>query len=59
MKTLAIFCAIAAASAAALAADDSRTAEHDYDAPTSGTYTLPVIKPAADGFLLDLAQKHQ
>jgi protein SCO1/2 len=57
MKTLAIFCAITAASAAALAADDSRTVEHDYDAPTAGTYTLPVIKPAADGVLLDSGGK--
>ena len=57
MKALAIFCAIATASAAALAADDSRTAEHDYDAPAPGTYTLPVIKPAADGALLDSAGK--
>jgi hypothetical protein len=30
-----------------------RTADHDYDAPAPGSYTLPVIKPAADGALLD------
>jgi cytochrome oxidase Cu insertion factor (SCO1/SenC/PrrC family) len=29
----------------------------DYDAPTPGTYELPVIKPAADGALLDSAGK--
>ena len=27
--------------------------DHDYDAPAPGSYTLPVIKPAADGALLD------
>ena len=30
---------------------------HDYDAPKAGTYTLPVIKKAADGALLDSAGK--
>src|SRR5258707_9026127 len=29
-----------------------RTAEYDYDVPEPGTYTLPVIKPAADGAVL-------
>jgi len=57
MKTLAIFCAIAAASIAALAGDDARTTDYDYDAPTPGTYVLPIIKPAADGVLLDSAGK--
>ncbi len=38
-------------------ADSSRTAEHDYDAPTPGSYTLPVIKPAADGALIDSSGK--
>lgn len=37
--------------------DPGRTTEHDYDAPEPGTYTLPVIKPAADGALLDLSGK--
>jgi len=57
MKTLATLLAIAAISAAAHAADNARTADHDYDAPTTGTYTLPVIKPAADGTLLDSTGK--
>jgi protein SCO1 len=35
------------------ASEATRTAEYDYDAPTPGTYTLPVIKAAADGELLD------
>jgi len=34
-------------------ADSARTDEHDYDAPVPGTYTLPVVKPAADGAVLD------
>src|SRR2546428_12794733 len=29
-----------------------RTAEYDYDVPEPGTYTLPVLKPAADGEIL-------
>ena len=35
----------------------SRSADHDYDAPVAGTYQLPIIKPAADGVLLDAAGK--
>jgi cytochrome oxidase Cu insertion factor (SCO1/SenC/PrrC family) len=27
--------------------------EYDYDAPEPGSYTLPIIKPAADGTVLD------
>ena len=38
-------------------ADTSRTADYDYDAPEPGTYTLPVIKRAADGALLDTSGK--
>jgi cytochrome oxidase Cu insertion factor (SCO1/SenC/PrrC family) len=29
-----------------------RAADYDYDAPTPGSYALPIIKPAADGALL-------
>jgi cytochrome oxidase Cu insertion factor (SCO1/SenC/PrrC family) len=57
MKTPARLLAIAAISAAAYAADNARTADHDYDAPAPGTYALPVIKPAADGTVLDSAGK--
>src|SRR6476620_1743673 len=35
----------------------SRTIDHDYDAPAPGTYSLPVIKAAADAALLDAAGK--
>jgi len=37
-----------------LFADDlSRTSDYDYEAPVPGSYTLPVIKHAADGEVLD------
>lgn len=36
-----------------LAADLSRTSDHDYDPPAPGSYALPAIKPAADGEVLD------
>ena len=35
------------------AADLSRDSDHDYDPPVPGSYTLPVVKAAADGALLD------
>ena len=44
-----------AAAVPALAANPARTADHDYDPPVPGTYALPIIKPAADGALLDSA----
>lgn len=57
MKThLAILPALLVLSTA-LAIKPARTPEHDYDAPKPGSYTLPVIKPAADGALLDSAGK--
>lgn len=36
-----------------LATSLERTPDHDYDAPAPGSYTLPVVKPAADGDVLD------
>jgi cytochrome oxidase Cu insertion factor (SCO1/SenC/PrrC family) len=51
-----ILVAMAGVAAAAMA-DTTRTADYDYDAPEPGTYTLPVIKPAVDGALLDLSGK--
>jgi cytochrome oxidase Cu insertion factor (SCO1/SenC/PrrC family) len=48
--TLAVFsAAIAPASAYVL----SRDSDYDYDPPVPGSYSLPVVKPAADGALLD------
>ncbi|MDB6038314.1 MAG: putative Electron transport protein SCO1/SenC [Verrucomicrobiales bacterium] len=59
MKTIRFLSALLAAGAIASGepADSARTAEHDYDAPVPGSYTLPVIKPAADGALLDTSGK--
>jgi len=50
---LVVASAIVALSRTALAADLARSADHDYEAPTPGSYTLPVVKSAADGELLD------
>jgi cytochrome oxidase Cu insertion factor (SCO1/SenC/PrrC family) len=57
MKILAQLMFVALVSAAGVMAETSRTAEYDYDAPQPGTYTLPIIKPAADGALLDSSGK--
>ena len=35
------------------ASDLPRTSDHDYDPPAPGSYTLPVVKQAADGEVLD------
>jgi cytochrome oxidase Cu insertion factor (SCO1/SenC/PrrC family) len=51
MNPLATLLTIAAVSATALAGD------YDYDAPAPGSYVLPVIKPAADGALIDSSGK--
>jgi cytochrome oxidase Cu insertion factor (SCO1/SenC/PrrC family) len=39
--------------------DTTRSPEYDYDPPAPGSYTLPVIKAAADGELLDSSGKPQ
>src|SRR4026209_414850 len=39
------------------AAESSRDSDYDYDPPAAGSYSLPVIKPAADGALLDSNNK--
>jgi len=57
MKAITFISFIVAAGATALAADKARTSDYDYDAPVPGSYSLPVIKPAADGALLDSAGK--
>jgi protein SCO1/2 len=36
-----------------IAGDLPRDSDHDYDPPAPGSYTLPVVKVAADGALLD------
>jgi cytochrome oxidase Cu insertion factor (SCO1/SenC/PrrC family) len=57
MKAFAILFLVVAVGATAFAVENDRTTDHDYDAPAPGTYTLPVIKPAADGALLDSVGK--
>jgi cytochrome oxidase Cu insertion factor (SCO1/SenC/PrrC family) len=34
-------------------ASSSRSSDYDYDAPAPGSYTLPIVKPAPDGEVLD------
>jgi protein SCO1 len=49
---------VAGAIATAFAGDQlPRDSDHDYEAPVPGSYTLPVIKLAADGALLDSNNK--
>ncbi len=38
-------------------ADLTRTADHDYAPPAPGSYTLPIVKAAADGVVLDARGK--
>ena len=47
---------------AVAAADDqlrARSARFDFDAPRPGSYRLPVVKPAADGAVLDSVGAHR
>jgi cytochrome oxidase Cu insertion factor (SCO1/SenC/PrrC family) len=39
------------------AADPSRDSDYDYEPPAPGSYTLPVVKPAGDGVVLDTNNK--
>ena len=43
--------------AISFAAEPTRDTDYDYDPPAAGSYSLPVIKPAADGALLDSNNK--
>ena len=43
--------------AISFAAEPVRASDYDYDPPAAGSYSLPVIKPAADGALLDSNNK--
>lgn len=52
---LRLVCGISAITSIAFAAE--RDPDFDYDPPRPGTYTLPIIKPAADGALLDSTGK--
>jgi cytochrome oxidase Cu insertion factor (SCO1/SenC/PrrC family) len=53
MKKIIPLIFLAAATVVCGQADKAPVTEYDYDAPTPGTYSLPVIKPAADGALLN------
>jgi len=55
--TQAILLAALLLPAAARPSDLTRTADHDYDPPTPSSYTLPVIKTAAGGDVLDAEGK--
>jgi cytochrome oxidase Cu insertion factor (SCO1/SenC/PrrC family) len=57
MRTLIKTFAVLIVGTIAVAGNDSRTADYDYDTPSPGTYALPVIKAAADGALLDPSGK--
>lgn len=55
MKQTAYLCmlAVLVAVGTTTAGDLPRTAAYDYEPPVPGTYTLPVVKAAADGDVLD------
>ncbi len=36
-----------------------RGSDYDYEAPAPGSYTLPVVKPAADGLVLDVQHRER
>jgi protein SCO1/2 len=55
LVTFAIFCAGIMLTLAET--NSSRDSDYDYDPPAPGSYSLPVIKPAADGALLDSNNK--
>jgi protein SCO1 len=52
-----IFFAAIPASRLTSAADLPRDSDYDYEPPVPGSYSLPVVKPAADGALLDSNNK--
>src|SRR6266480_6038037 len=55
LVTLAIFCG---GTVLTVADNDlSSASEYDYDPPAPGSYSLPVVKAAADGALLDSNNK--
>src|SRR5215470_3065835 len=57
ITAFAFFLLIAAIPRLMIAADFPRDSEFDYDPPVPGSYTLPVVKVAADGVLLDTNNK--
>ncbi len=56
-RAVAGFATLVLAAAISLAADPPRDSDYDYDPPVPGSYSLPVVKAAGDGALLDSAGK--
>jgi cytochrome oxidase Cu insertion factor (SCO1/SenC/PrrC family) len=52
---LAITACLAWLASTSRAAEPFRSSGHDYEPPVPGTYTLPIVKPAADGAVFDSA----
>ena len=54
-RALIVALAVFSATIASVSADSNspRDSDYDYDPPVPGSYSLPVVKPAADGALLD------
>lgn len=52
-QVLAMVLMAAALQPGGVAADLSRSTDHDYDVPVPGTYQLPIVKRAADGEVLN------
>jgi cytochrome oxidase Cu insertion factor (SCO1/SenC/PrrC family) len=50
---VAVALALGALAGRFFAAELPRTSDYDYEAPAAGSYTLPVVKAAADGDVLD------
>src|SRR4029077_610118 len=55
LVTLALFCAATLLTSAGN--NSARDSDYYYDPPVPGSYRLPVVKPAADGVLLDSNNK--
>jgi protein SCO1 len=55
LRTITLFAVFSVA--LSLAAELPRDSDYDYDPPTPGSYSLPVVKAAADGALLDSSGK--
>jgi protein SCO1 len=56
-RALSLFVGVLSIGSAVLARGPSRDSDYDYDPPVPGSYSLPVVKPAADGTLLDSNNK--
>jgi len=57
LRAIALTIVLGCACATAATDTSSRDPEHDYDAPAPGSYSLPVIKAAAGGAVIDSSGK--